>query len=134
MSNNSEIVRDEDLQPDERQWLADDGINFAPFFKGVVAIGLLSTSILGGHIKNSIYPSPLFPSESCTTEKGMTVCTTDRGWWGNDTISFKPDQSKSAYEIEVKCLGNRRWDITAKHNEISNDIANKQASNWCKDY
>jgi len=136
MSSNQNYVADQDLSHDEKEWLLgkdSDSKKDSPL-KLIFAVGFIGILIFAGKVKGALYPSPIIPLESCKTEKELTICTTDRGWWGNDTISFKPSQSKGALAMEVKCKGNKGWHIVSMHEEIPQDFANDLAKNWCSDY
>ena len=136
VSLNENYVADQDLTNDEKEWLLGKDYNSKNDnpLKLIFAVGLIGISIFAGAFKRALYPSPIIPSESCKTEKELTICTTDRGWWGNDTISFKPSQTKGALEMEVKCKGNKGWHILSKHEDIPQDFANDSAKTWCSDY
>ena len=137
MTTPNTFVRDEDLKPDEKEWLEKDRLNVAnahPAIQGAVVVGLIAFSFIGGGIRRAFFPSPLFPSEKCETSGSITVCTTDRGRWGHDTISFKPEQAKMPYTLDIKCTGSGAWKIKDKHEEITDDIANKYAYKWCKNF
>ena len=132
MNSDHNDVADQDLANDEKEWLygKDSDSKKDNPLKLIISFGFIGVLIF----KNTLYPSPLIPKETCTTEKNLTYCTTDRGFWGSDTISFKPEQSKGAFEIEVKCMGGKAWQILSKHEEIPQNIANNHAKKWCKEY
>lgn len=136
MPSNQNYIADQDLAHDEKEWLLGKDSNAKKDnpLKLIFAFGLIGILIFAGTVKRALYPSPIMPSESCKTEKELTICTTDRGWWGNDTISFKPSQSKGALAMEVTCKGNQGWHIVSKHEEIPQDFANDSAKNWCSNY